>query len=419
MKLQQISLIVLMTSTTTFSQTPKKSETVLINGAKVYYEVYGNGTPLFFLHGFTHSSSSWLPYLNDYINEFEVYLIDLKGHGKSSPFAETLSIRSAAQDVDGLVRHLKIDSINAIGYSYGGDVLFQLALLRPGLIKSMVVVGACGICNIKDFPKWIDFLSYKNIDQLPWMREVHQSEEQIKSILAQLPNYNVTVSEAEFKSITSRVLLVIGDGEDSILWDDILKAKNNLPNVSLWVVPETGHRAHRDKNKSDFIRISREFLNQTPSTRQINASKADMWLLRKAVQAVNDRDFTILATYLTDNFQRHDLTSAFSDSEVGSGAGINFVQTLLKAFPDIVFNIQDIFSENDRAVIRFQFTGTHEGDLFGIAPTGKKIDFNGVNIYRFESGKIAEVWQVWDWGGVLKQIGVLDIDKFRQKYNGR
>jgi pimeloyl-ACP methyl ester carboxylesterase len=266
MKFQQIIVIMLLTTTMGYSQTQKKTETVRVNGTNVYYEVYGKGKPLLFLHGFTHSSKSWLPYLNDYAKEFEVYLVDLKGHGKSDPFKETLSIQAAARDVDGLIRHLQLESIDAIGYSYGGDVLFQLALLRPELIKSMVVIGACGICNIRDFPQWIDYLSYKNIEDLPWMREAHQSEEQIKSILTQVANYNVTVSEAEFRSITARVLLVMGDGEDSILWDDILKAKNNLPNVSLWVIPNTGHRAHKDANMDAFIKVSKEFLNKKTSS---------------------------------------------------------------------------------------------------------------------------------------------------------
>lgn len=559
MKLLQISLIMLMTTTATFSQTPKKSETVSLNGSAVYYEVYGKGTPLFLLHGYTQSSKSWLPFVADYADDFEIYLVDLKGHGKSSPFKQKLSIKSAADDVHALIKYLKLDSIDAIGYSYGGDILFQLELLHPGLVKSMVVIGSCGSWKATDFPHWVEFLSYKNIDNLPWMREQQTSEEQIKSILNQVPNYDVRLNVAELRKIQTRTLIVVGDKDDSLPFDDILSARNNMPNSSLWIVPETGHGAHRDNNKPEFIRISKKFFKpdltmetnpqqanmatlrkavqaindrdfitvqqcmtdnftrhdltdafpahgsgsgeainflQTlmkavpdvyfdiqdifaesdrvsvryqftgthkgdlfgiPTTgKKINFSginiyrfenakgaevwqvwdwasvlrqidvldvgseklkvcEADMLLLRKAVQAVNDRDFTILATYLTDNFQRHDLTSAFPDSEVGSGAGINFVKALLKAFPDVIFNIQDIFSENDRAVIRFQFTGTHKGDLFGIAPTDKKVDFSGVNFYRFENGKIAEVWQVWDWGGVLKQIGVLDIDKFRQK----
>jgi steroid delta-isomerase-like uncharacterized protein len=396
---------------TSFSQTPKKAETILVNGTKVYYEVYGNGKPLFFLHGFTHSSKAWLSYLNDFIDDFEIYLVDLRGHGKSSPFTETLSIQSAARDIGGLIKHLQLDGINAIGYSYGGDILFQLALIYPGLIKSMVVIGACGICNMKDFPKWIDFLSYKNIDNLPWMREVHSDEEQIKSILKQVANYSVTVSEAEFKSIDARVLLVIGDGEDSILWEEILKAKNNLPNASLWVVPNTGHGAHKEHNKDEFVRISKQFINQTPLKPMNNDATANIELIRKAAQGVNDRDFAFVQSCFTNDFKRHDLVGAFPATSSGSGEPINFLQLLMKAFPDLKMSVEDIFSNGPRATAHFKFTGTHTGELFGFKPTGKKVSFSGINLYRFENGKIAEVWNLWDWLGVLRQIEAFSLER--------
>lgn len=112
---------------------------------------------------------------------------------------------------------------------------------------------------------------------------------------------------------------------------------------------------------------------------------------------------------------RRDLTDAFPAKETGSGEAINFLQALIKAFPDVYFNIQDIFSDGEHAVIRFQFTGTHNGELFGISATGKKVNFSGVNIYRLENGKITEVWQLWDWAGVLRQIDVLKIEKMRNK----
>ena len=251
----------MVTFTDTFSQNPNKAEVVTLNGANIYYEVYGKGEPLFLLHGYTWSSKFWLPFINDYVNDYEIYLVDLKGHGKSGMFKEKLSIESAAGDVDALIKHLKLDSINAIGYSYGGDVLFQLALLRPGLIKSMIVIGSCGICDIRNFPDWIEHLSYKNIANLPWMRENQMSEEQIKSILDQVSNYSVSVSPEQFKSIQTKTLFVVGDKEDSILWEDLLKAKNNLTNSYLWVIPNTVHRAHVDKNKPDFVRVSKDFLS--------------------------------------------------------------------------------------------------------------------------------------------------------------
>lgn len=242
------------------SQTPKKAATVALNGSNIYYEVYGNGRPLFLLHGYTHSSKEWLPFVSEYVNDFEVYLVDLKGHGKSSQFSKKLDIRDVAKDVDNLIRHLELDNVSAIGYSFGGDVLFQLALIHPGLVTSMVAIGACGVEDIRLFPQWIEYLSYKNISNLPWMREEQTSDEQIKSILEQLPNYIVSISPQEFKSITTKTLFVVGDNEDSILWEDLLTAKNNLPNSYLWVIPNTSHRAHKE-NKAEFVRLSKEFLN--------------------------------------------------------------------------------------------------------------------------------------------------------------
>lgn len=261
MKRLLLIMALAITFTEGFSQTPRKTEMVTLNGTNIYYEVYGKGKPLFLLHGYTWSSRFWLPFVDDYANDFEIYLVDLKGHGKSGMFRDKLSIVSAAEDIYALIKHLKLDSINVIGYSYGGDVLFQLALLHPGLIKFMIVIGSCGICDIRNFPDWIEHFSYKNIANLPWMRENQTSEEQIKSILDQLPNYSVSVSPEEFKTIKSRTLLVVGDQEDSILWEDLLKAKNNLPNSYLWVIPNTGHRAHVGKNKPEFVRVSKEFFS--------------------------------------------------------------------------------------------------------------------------------------------------------------
>ena len=253
--------VMLATFNRGFSQTPKKAEMVTLNGANIYYEVYGKGQPLFLLHGITQSSKSWHPFVEDYSKDFEVYLVDLKGHGKSSPFTKKLSIRDVAKDVDALVRHLKLDSIKAIGFSYGGDVLFQLALLHKGLIKSMISIGACGTWDINDFPEWKDYLSYKNIDNLPWMREQQPDKERIKSILDQVPNYKVSVSDEELRSIDTRTLLVLGDKDDSIPLDYLARVRKHLAGSFLWIVPNSGHAAHKDNNKDEFVRKSKEFFS--------------------------------------------------------------------------------------------------------------------------------------------------------------
>src|SRR5688572_19146084 len=262
MKSLLMLLILILSFMTSVAQTPKKAETVVVNGQNIYYEVYGKGEPLFLLHAFTQSSKSWLPYVPDYENNFEVYLVDIRGHGKSSWFKENISIRSIAKDLDALAGYLKLKHINGIGYSYGGDMLIQLELLHPGLIKSMITIGTCGTWHAKEFPEFVEHLSYKNIDNLPWMREQQTSEEQIKSILAQVPNYNVTVTDVELKSIQARMLIVHGDKDVATPIECIAKVKKYVPNSFLWVLPNTEHGAHTGNNKAEFIRISKEFFGQ-------------------------------------------------------------------------------------------------------------------------------------------------------------
>ncbi|MCK5470458.1 MAG: alpha/beta hydrolase, partial [Cyclobacteriaceae bacterium] len=80
-KLTTIS-IALMISLSGLGQDIVKSETVTLNGKKTYYEVYGKGEPLFLLHGYFVSSKHWLPYILDFYEDFEVYLVDLQGHGR-------------------------------------------------------------------------------------------------------------------------------------------------------------------------------------------------------------------------------------------------------------------------------------------------------------------------------------------------
>lgn len=244
-----------------YSQKPKESGTVELNGLHTYYEVYGTGSPLFLLHGFTQSSQSWLPFIADYSAEHEIYLVDLMGHGKSSPFKKRVSIRAAARNLKELIAYLELDSIEAIGFSYGGEILFQLALLEPTLLSSMVSIGSCGTWEAKDFPEFVEYLSYDNIENLPWMREQQISEDRVKNILEQFPNYSVTLTESELQSIHTRTLFVVGDNDPAVPLECVIKAKTKMPNASLWIVPNTGHSAHQDSNRALFVKTSKHFLS--------------------------------------------------------------------------------------------------------------------------------------------------------------
>jgi len=249
-------------STNIFSQTPKKSETVSINNKNIYYEVYGQGKPLFLLHGYTQSSISWKPYIKDYENEYEIYLIDLTGHGKSEPFKQELSISSVAEDLNSLIQYLKLDKINAIGFSFGGDVLYQLALINPSVLESMITIGAVGTWTINDFPEYLEAFTFENRENFPWLRASHSGDEQIKAIMDQFKNYTIKLTEKELKSIKTNVLIVIGDNDEGMDLEEVIRVKKNLINSDLWILPNVSHGAHEGDNKEDFIIKSKKFFRK-------------------------------------------------------------------------------------------------------------------------------------------------------------
>ncbi len=255
-------LIVLFVSSHIYAQTPKRSDSFSLGDYNIYYEVYGEGTPLLLLHGYTQSSVSWRPYIQDYIDDYEVYLIDLTGHGKSSPFNHDLSIRSVAQDLNLLLDDLKLDNIKAIGFSFGGDVLYQLALLNPDLIENMITIGAVGTWTIKDFPEYLKSFTFDNRDNFPWLKDAHEGEEQVKALMEQFKNYNIELSIEELESIKPEVLIILGDDDEGLDLQEVLRARQHLTNSDLWILPNVAHSAHEGENKEDFIKKTKRFLSK-------------------------------------------------------------------------------------------------------------------------------------------------------------
>lgn len=84
-----------------------------------------------------------------------------------------------------------------------------------------------------------------------------------------------------------------------------------------------------------------------------------------------------------------------------------FVASLLAAFPDGRWTVEDQVAEGDKVVTRWSFTGTHQGELMGLAPTGKQVTTSGMVIDRIVESKIVEEWEEWDALGLMQQLGAV------------
>src|SRR5688572_15398012 len=113
-----------------------------INGIELNYEMVGDGEPLLWLHGFMGAGPDWKYIFNEPPAGFQLIAPDLRGHGASTNRSGQFSFRQAADDVKGLLRHLGLNTVKAIGLSGGGITLLHMATAVTSCIESMVVVSA-------------------------------------------------------------------------------------------------------------------------------------------------------------------------------------------------------------------------------------------------------------------------------------
>lgn len=80
---------------------------------------------------------------------------------------------------------------------------------------------------------------------------------------------------------------------------------------------------------------------------------------------------------------------------------------LIRAFPDLKVTIDDLIAEGDRVVARITMVGTHQGRFQGVDPTGKRIEFRAIDIWRVQDGRLKEHWDMADRFGVMRQLGLI------------
>jgi steroid delta-isomerase-like uncharacterized protein len=117
---------------------------------------------------------------------------------------------------------------------------------------------------------------------------------------------------------------------------------------------------------------------------------------------INDGNVDVAVEAFAEDAVDHDPAP---DQGPGRDGFKQFWTTLTSAFPDAHIEPRHEVVDDDHVVVAYTLTGTHEGEFLGIAPTGRKIKINGIQIGRFEDGKLVERWGSSDELGIVKQLG--------------
>lgn len=127
-------------------------------------------------------------------------------------------------------------------------------------------------------------------------------------------------------------------------------------------------------------------------------------LIKKYFEEVwNYGNLDVLDEILDENYVNH---SPGAPNPPAGPAGLKPIVTAIReAFPDLKYIIENIVISENQIAVHIIMTGTHLGDFFGIAPTGKQIRVNQMQIEHIRNNKIIEHWRVTDDLNLMRQLG--------------
>ncbi len=120
-------------------------------------------------------------------------------------------------------------------------------------------------------------------------------------------------------------------------------------------------------------------------------------------EVFNQKSLAAIDELCTADFVYHSASGPIR----GTDAFKQFLLMYFHAFPDLHILIEDQIAEGDKVVARNTVTGTHQGDLMGIAPTGKRVRVSSIHVTRLVNGKSVEDWGNEDALGMMQQLGIL------------
>lgn len=237
-------------------------EYVRINGANIYYEEYGKGEPLLIIHGCGADIKAMEYQIDFFKDKYRVIVADSRGQGKSELKTDSLTYAQMTKDFIKLIKHLKLDSLNILGWSDGGILALKIGITNEVKVNKIVTMGA----NLRPDTTAVNSWALEQV------REMHaetltmimngdtskdwKTELQLDRMLLTQPN----ISHLELKKIKASVLIMNGD-RDIIKNKHAVEIFSNLPKAQLCIMPGTNHGAPRNKSKM-FNEIVNGFLSQ-------------------------------------------------------------------------------------------------------------------------------------------------------------
>lgn len=140
----------------------------------------------------------------------------------------------------------------------------------------------------------------------------------------------------------------------------------------------------------------------TPSPDLSPQLRAERMAVETLYRAFSEQDPDLVDAVLAPGWDDIPL----APGQASGPAGIKpIIRGMAAAFPDLHISIHDMLQQPGKIAVRAEISGTHLGELFGIAPTGKKVSFRLHEFHTLANGLVTTTWHMEDWFGLFLQLG--------------
>jgi pimeloyl-ACP methyl ester carboxylesterase len=237
-----------------------------VNGLRVYYEVQGAGRPLVLLHGGVCTIESCMANLRRPLADgWTTIAIEQQGHGRTADIDRPLRYAQMVEDTAAVLRHLKVENADVVGYSMGGGIALRLAMRHRELVRKVVVIGTAYADDGLVPGLTESFKVLKPEDVPAAFREAYARVAPdpsrwpalVEKIMGLMVDADALRAD-DLRSIKAPTLVMVGDA-DIVRPEHAVEMFRLLPHAQLAVVPGADHFA--PMAKSDWVAgMARAFL---------------------------------------------------------------------------------------------------------------------------------------------------------------
>lgn len=246
-------------------------DSVDVEGAKIFYAVYGKGDPVVLLHGGLGNSAHFAFQLPALVDRFQVIAIDSRGQGRSTKGKAAITYDQMATDVIAVLDRLAIKRASVVGWSDGGEIALKLGIAFPDRVERLFVLGANYDANgskPRSGPS-ATFAAYTSRCRSDYERMSRSGVPYKALVDALLPLWRNPsgITRDQLRAIKAPVMMADGDHDEVIALEQIQEMAKLIPNAQLKVFDDTSHFALW-QDPATFNQVMVDFLAaQTASER--------------------------------------------------------------------------------------------------------------------------------------------------------